>query len=393
MTIDDSARLSRALRTGIDADTAHGAVTPPLHLSSTFAFEGLGRPRRYDYTRSGNPTRDQFGEAVAALEGGAGATVVATGMGAIALAVLASTRAGDVIVVPHDAYGGSWRLFDSLAERGDLEVVTLDLTDAQTAIPAIEAARPALLWLETPSNPLLRITDVARLAEAGHRAGAIVAVDNTFLTPLGQRPFELGADLIVHSATKYLNGHSDVVAGVVVAKDAERAERIAWWGNVLGLTGSPFDSFLALRGLRTLELRWARHQEGAASIAEALHGHDAIQALHYPGLDDHPGHELAARQQLGFGGMVSFELRGGEGAVRSLLDGLEIFTLAESLGGIESLIAHPATMTHASMTAEARAESGIGEGLLRLSVGIEPPELLVAELLAGLDRAAGATRA
>lgn len=393
MTIDDSARLSRALRTGIDADTAHGAVTPPLHLSSTFAFEGLGRPRRYDYTRSGNPTRDQFGEAVAALEGGAGATVVATGMGAIALAVLASTRAGDVIVVPHDAYGGSWRLFDSLAERGDLEVVTLDLTDAQTAIPAIEAARPALLWLETPSNPLLRITDVARLAEAGHRAGAIVAVDNTFLTPLGQRPFELGADLIVHSATKYLNGHSDVVAGVVVAKDAVGAERIAWWGNVLGLTGSPFDSFLALRGLRTLELRWARHQEGAASIAEALHGHDAIQALHYPGLDDHPGHELAARQQLGFGGMVSFELRGGEGAVRSLLDGLEIFTLAESLGGIESLIAHPATMTHASMTAEARAEAGIGEGLLRFSVGIEPPELLVAELLAGLDRAAGATRA
>lgn len=387
---NDRSRIAGALRTGIDADPHHGAITPPLHLSSNFSFAGLGEPRRYDYTRSGNPTRDLFAEAVSALEGGAGATVVATGMAAVALAVLATTKAGDAIVVPHDAYGGSWRLFDSLAGRGQLEAITVDLTQTEAAARAIREAKPALVWLETPSNPLLRIADLAALSAAAREAGALVAVDNTFLTPLGQRPFELGADLVVHSATKYLNGHSDVVAGVVVAKDGALAERIAWWGNVLGLTGSPFDSFLALRGLRTLELRWARHEEGAAAVAAAIDGHPALAALHFPGLPDHPGHALAARQQHGFGAMLSFELRGGEPSVRAFLAGLELFALAESLGGVESLVAHPATMTHASMTPQARERAGVSEGLLRLSIGIEPPELLVADVLAALDRAAAA---
>lgn len=384
------AALSAALRVGIDSDPAHGAVTPPIHLSSNFSFAEFGTPRRFDYTRSGNPTRELFSQAVATLEGGAGATTVSTGMAAIALAVLATTKPGDRLVVPHDAYGGSWRLFDTLAANGHLELATFDLTDTASAVRVIAEARPALVWIETPSNPLLRITDLAAVSAAGHEAGALVAVDNTFLTPLGQRPFAFGADLVVHSATKYLNGHSDVVAGVVVAREAELAERIGWWGNVLGVTGSPFDAFLALRGLRTLELRWARHQASAQAVAEALESHPAVAAVVYPGLPSHPGHELAARQQHGFGGMVSLELVGGEASVRAFIETLEFFSLAESLGGVESLVAHPATMTHASMTPEARADAGVTDRLLRLSIGVEPTEVLVADVCRALDAAAEA---
>lgn len=376
-----------AVRAGIDADTAFGAVTPPLVLSSNFSFAGFNHKRRYDYTRSGNPTRDQLAEALAELEGGAGAVVTATGMAAITLVLEALLQPGDRLVVTHDCYGGSWRLFDALARKGRFELALVDLADPRALTAAL--ARPTtLVWIETPSNPLLRITDLPAVIAAAHAAGALALVDNTFLSPALQRPIGHGADFVLHSTTKYINGHSDVVGGAVVARDAARHEALAWWANALGLTGSPFDSFLTLRGLRTLDARLRVHQENAAALAERLQRHPACAAVHYPGLATHPGHALAARQQHGFGAMVSLELKGGVPAVRAFLDGLRHFTLAESLGGVESLVAHPATMTHAAMSAEARRVAGIGEGLLRLSVGIEALEDLEADLGAALDRAA-----
>ena len=376
---------TRAVRAGIDTDTAFGAVTPPLVLSSNFSFEGFDRKRRYDYTRSGNPTRDLLGEALASLEGGAGGVVTATGMGAITLAVNALLEPGDVLVVPHDCYGGSWRLFNALAAKGAFELVTVDLGDAAARAAAL-ARKPKLVWIETPSNPLLRVTDLASVISEAHAAGALALVDNTFLSPLWQRPIEFGADAVLHSTTKYVNGHSDVVGGALVARETALHERFTWWANALGLTASPFDSFLTLRGLRTLPARLRVHEENTHALAEVLATHPAVRALHWPGLESHPGHALAARQQQGFGAMLSFELRD-EAAVRAFVEGLGCFTLAESLGGVESLVAHPATMTHAAMTPEARRAAGISDGLLRLSVGIEHVDDLVADLLAALARA------
>jgi cystathionine gamma-synthase len=374
------------VRAGIDRDTAYGAVTPPIVLSSNFSFDGFGNKRQYDYTRSGNPTRDLLGEALAELEGGAGGVITSTGMGAINLVLNALLQPGDKLVVPHDAYGGSWRLFNALAAKGHFELITADLTNPVSLGEAL-AASPKLVLIETPSNPLLRITDLRLVTEAAHKAGAKVVVDNTFLSPALQRPIEFGADLVLHSTTKYVNGHSDVVGGAVIAREAELHQQLVWWANALGLTGSPFDAFLTLRGLRTLDARLRVHQENASAIVAALDGHAAVAKVYYPGLASHPGHALAARQQKGFGAMISFELDGGEAAVRAFVDGLRYFTLAESLGGVESLVAHPATMTHAAMTPEARAKAGISDGLLRLSVGIELADDLVADLQAGLARA------
>jgi cystathionine gamma-synthase len=380
-----------AVRAGIDRDTAYGAVTPPIVLSSNFSFDGFGNKRQYDYTRSGNPTRDLLGEALAELEGGAGGVITATGMGAITLVLNALLQPGDKLVVPHDAYGGSWRLFNALAGKGHFTLITADLTDPRSLADAL-AASPKLVLIETPSNPLLRITDLRFVIEAAHKAGALAVVDNTFLSPALQRPIEFGADVVLHSTTKYVNGHSDVVGGAVIARDPELHEQLTWWANALGLTGSPFDAFLTLRGLRTLDARLRVHQENAVAIADLLDGHDAVAKVYYPGLPSHPGHAIAARQQKGFGAMISFELDGGgqglqEQAVRAFVDGLKYFTLAESLGGVESLVAHPASMTHAAMTPEARAKAGISDGLLRLSVGIELTADLVADLQAGLARA------
>lgn len=376
-----------AVRAGIDRDTAFGAVTPPLVLSSNFSFAGFNDKRRYDYTRSGNPTRDLLGEALAELEGGAGGVVTSTGMSAITLVLHALLRPGDRIVVPHDGYGGSWRLFDALARKGHFTVVTADLTDPRALVEALATA-PALVWIETPSNPLLRITDLRFVIEAAHHAGALAVVDNTFLSPALQRPIDFGADLVVHSTTKYINGHSDVVGGAVVSRTAELHESVAWWANALGLTGSPFDSFLTLRGLRTLDARLRVHQENAQALASWLADQPGVARVHYPGLASHPGHALAARQQKGFGAMVGLELEGGEAAVRAFVDGLRCFTLAESLGGVESLIAHPATMTHAAMAPEARVAAGITDGLLRLSIGIEALEDLREDLDDALARVA-----
>ena len=380
-----------AVRAGIDRDTAYGAVTPPIVLSSNFSFESFGNKREYDYTRSGNPTRDLLGEALAELEGGAGGVVTATGMGAITLVLNALLAPGDKLVVPHDAYGGSWRLFNALAGKGHFELITADLTDPRSLAAALAQA-PKLVLIETPSNPLLRVTDLRFVIEAAHRAGALAVVDNTFLSPALQKPIAFGADVVLHSTTKYINGHSDVVGGAVVAATPELHERFAWWANALGITGSPFDSFLTLRGLRTLDARLRVHQENAQAIADQLDAHPAVAKVHYPGLASHPGHAVAARQQSGFGAMLSLELDGGVDAVRAFVDGLRHFTLAESLGGVESLVAHPASMTHAAMTAEARAAAGIPDGLVRLSVGIEACEDLQADLAAALDRALAVTQ-
>ncbi len=376
---------TRAVRAGIETDTQHGAVVPPLHLSTNYGFAALGEKRRYDYSRSGNPTRDLLGDALADLEHGAGAVVTASGMAAVALA-LELVPAGGLVVAAHDGYGGTWRLLDAWTRKGRFRVRFADLTDP-AALTAALAERPALVWIETPSNPLLRITDIRHVAQAARGVGALSVVDNTFLSPALQQPLSLGADVVVHSTTKYINGHSDVVGGAVVAREAAVAEQLAWWGNCLGLTGAPFDSFLTLRGLRTLGARWRVHQENAARLACLLDDHAAVRRVFFPGLATHPQHALAARQQRGFGAMLSFELDGGEAVIRALLDGLRCFSLAESLGGVESLIAHPATMTHAAMTPEARRRAGIADGLLRVSVGIEDGDDLCRDLAAGLERA------
>lgn len=374
-----------AVRAGIAADLHHGAVVPPIHLTSTFAFDGFGRKRLYDYTRTGNPTREYLANALADLEGGEGAVITSTGMSAVAL-VLQLLKPGDLVLAAHDCYGGTHRIFRSLAARGHFDVSFVDLT-IDSAPELIRASRPKLLWIETPSNPLLRITDLASATAAGHDAGAVVCVDNTFLSPALQRPIEFGADLVVHSTTKYLNGHSDVVGGAVIAAEASLAEELAWWANCLGITGAPFDSFLTLRGVRTLHPRIRTHCENAARVVESLRKHELVSRIYYPGLTDHPGHAIAAAQQDAFGAMISFEIRGGTPAIESFVAALQCFTLAESLGGVESLIAHPASMTHASMDDEARAKAGISDSLLRLSVGIEDADDLITDLDTALDAA------
>jgi cystathionine gamma-synthase len=376
-------RCTRAVRAGIATDQHHGAVVPPVHLSSTFTFESFGKKRGYDYTRTGNPTRDHLGRALAELEGGESGIITSTGMSAVLL-VLQLVRPGELIIASHDCYGGTHRILRSLAERGHFNVVFEDLT-SPSALELIAALRPRLLWVETPSNPLLRITDISRVTKAGHAAGAIVAVDNTFLSPVLQRPFEFGADLVIHSTTKYLNGHSDVVGGAVVARDHAVGEDLAWWANCLGITGAPFDSYLTLRGVRTLEARMRIHLENTACVVRELSKHPAVGHVYYPGLPSHPGHAIADTQQDGFGAMVSFEVEGGLVGVERFLAHLQCFTLAESLGGVESLVAHPATMTHAAMDDAARARAGIKETLLRLSVGIEHADDLVEDIRYGLD--------
>jgi cystathionine gamma-synthase len=384
--IDKQSPATTAVRAALESDTQHGAVVPPIHLTSTYAFAAFGEKGAYDYTRSGNPTRDALGAAIAALEGGAGAVITASGMAAVSL-VTHLFKAGDLLLAPHDCYGGTYRLFAALAKRGALEVEFVDQAD-EKALDRVFSRKPKLVWVETPSNPLLRIVDIAAMAERSRSAGALLLVDNTFLSPGWQRPLALGADLVLHSTTKYLNGHSDVVGGAVVAGTPELQEQLTWWANCIGVTGAPFDSYLTLRGVRTLYARLRAHGENAAAIAGLLATHRAVAKVCYPGLSTHPQHELAKRQQSGFGAMVSFELKGGIENVCAFLKGLKCFSLAESLGGVESLIAHPATMTHAAMDAEARRRAGISDTLLRLSVGIEAKEDLIADVSAALDRAA-----
>lgn len=378
---------TRAVRAAVDTDEQHGAVMPPLVLSTNFTFEAFGRPRAYDYTRTANPTRDALGDALARLEGGAGACVTASGMAAATLACQL-VDPGDLVIAPADCYGGTFRLLSRLAARGLMQVRFVDPCDESVLAQLEGGARARLVWMETPTNPLLRIVDLARMRRLADRLGALLLVDNTFLSPALQQPMALGADLVLHSTTKYINGHSDVVGGALVARDASLHAELHAWANALGLTGAPFDSYLTLRGLRTLYVRIRQHESNAAAIVNELSAHAAVERVFYPGLESHPGHALARRQQQGFGGMLSLELRGGLAAARTFLGELRLFSLAESLGGVESLACHPATMTHVPLGEEGRRAAGIGDGLVRLSVGIEAKE----DLLADVRRALAALR-
>lgn len=383
-----ASKATRAVRASIESDTQHGAVVPPLHLSSNFAFAGFGEKREYDYTRSGNPTRDALADALNELEGGAGAVVTSSGMAALTL-LTQLLEPGDTIVAPHDCYGGTFRLFEQQSKKGLFAVEFVDQSDDE-ALRRACALKPKIILAETPSNPLLRVVDIAHISAAARQCGALLAVDNTFLSPALQNPIEFGADLVIHSTTKYINGHSDVVGGCVVAATEDLAEQLSYWANCIGITGAPFDSFLTLRGIRTLHPRIRQHEESATEIAVLLDSHDLVERVYYPGLPTHPGHDIARRQQRGFGGMVSFEIAGGEGAIRSFVEHLEYFSLAESLGGVESLVCHPASMTHAPLTAEALVDAGIKPNLVRLSVGLESTEDLVRDLLGALEAARGA---
>lgn len=376
---------TRLVRAAIGSDSQHRAVVPPLHLSANYVFDRPGVCGRYDYTRSGNPTRDHLADAIADCENGVGAVVTASGMAAVAV-VTSLLRTDDVLVAPHDCYGGCHRLFLAESERVGFEVIFVD----QSSEEAFELARakcPRIIWLESPSNPLLRVTDLSRWAEVGRDVGALTVADNTFLSPVNQRPLNLGVDVVVHSTTKFLNGHSDVVGGAVAWNDRALGEELSWWTNCLGVAGAPFDSYLTLRGLRTLHARCAEHETNALEVVEALRAHPLVTAVHHPSLSGHPGHAIARKQQSGWGSIVSFELHGGISTVEAFLAEVRHFTLAESLGGVESLVAHPATMTHASMDDVARAVAGIGDGLLRLSVGIEDATDLTEDIVEALDKA------
>lgn len=379
--MSQSNKSTVTVRHGIEADQAHGAVVPPLYLSTTYSFADFDTKRDYDYGRSGNFNRDVLAEALTELEGGARGVITATGMAAVHL-VTQLLNHDDTLVIPHDCYGGSYRLFTSLAKRGLLKLEVLDLTQP-ASLNKLADIKPKLVWIETPSNPILRLTDIETVVTAAHAVGALVAADNTFLSPALQNPITFGVDIVVHSTTKYINGHSDVVGGAVIARTQELGDELAWWANNIGITGAPFDSYLTLRGLRTLNVRLRQHQENAQAIAEYLAASPHVSQVYYPGLASHPQHELAKKQQLGFGGMVSFNIKGNLDTAARFLTSLQQFSLAESLGGVESLICHPATMTHAGMDPQARLEAGVGDTLIRISVGIEDVRDLIADLEAG----------
>lgn len=367
---------------GVASDPAFNAVSPPLHLSATYGWRDPLEKPQFDYSRSGNPTRAELERALAGLEGAERGVITATGMAAVDL-VLNLVNPGDTVIAPHDCYGGTFRLLSARARRGHFSVEFVNQTDPE-AFAAALTRKPKLVLIETPSNPLLRITDIAATAAAAKKAGAIVVADNTFLSPALQQPLALGCDIVVHSTTKYINGHSDVVGGAVLAADKALGEELAWWANCTGVTGAPFDSFLTLRGLRTLFTRIERQQETASEIAEALARDERVGRVNYPGLPGHPGHDLAKRQQKGFGAMLSVEFADNVD-VLDLLRGLSIFTVAESLGGFESLVCTPATMTHASMTPEARAKAGISDRLVRFSIGLEHSKDLLRDIFTALD--------
>ena len=376
-------KTTTAVRTGIDTDRQYGSVTPPLYLSSNFSFEDFAQPRQYDYTRSGNPTRDQLGKALANLEDGYDGVITSSGMSAIYLVTHLLDK-GDVIIAPHDCYGGSYRLFKTLNDKGLFDVRFVDQGNPSSLAEAL-TSNPKLIWIETPSNPLLRVVDISQIcSEVGEEV--IKVVDNTFLSPILQQPLSLGADIVVHSTTKYINGHSDVVGGAVIAKCKVVHEDLAWWANCTGITGSPFDSFITTRGLRTLSVRMKQHEENASAVVCYLNKHPAVEQVFYPGLETHATHRIAAEQQTGFGAMFSFTLNQDEICQKTFVKHLQLFTLAESLGGVESLICHPATMTHAALSPDALENAGIGSNLFRLSVGIEDAQDLINDLNTALSR-------
>jgi O-succinylhomoserine (thiol)-lyase len=369
---------TRSVHVGVDKDSAYKGVITPIYPTSTFAWDDLATNRGYDYTRSGNPTRKALEENIASLEGGIDCKATSTGMSAITAAVHLF-QPGDHVIAGHDIYGGTYRLFADVYAKWGFRFSFVDMRDLGNVRKALSPATKGI-WIETPSNPLLNVVDIAALTAIAREANALTIADNTFLSPYLQRPIELGVDVVVHSTTKYLNGHSDVVGGCVVTSKPAHAERIAYVVNALGVACSPFDAWLVLRGVKTLAPRMQAHERGAMAVAKMLSEHPAVERVYYPGLPSHPHHELARRQQKGFGGMVSFDVRGGRAAAERVLYSTKLFALAESLGGVESLIAFPVTMSHASMSREAREAAGITEKTIRLSIGIEHSEDLVADL-------------
>jgi cystathionine gamma-synthase len=369
---------TRSIHIGVDKDTAYNSVITPIYQTSTFRFSDIGVTHGYDYTRSSNPTRKALEENITSLEGGAGTIAVTTGMAAIAT-VFHLFKPGDHIICTHDCYGGTDRILRLYRDQFNLEISLVNLQDFN-ALKAAFRPNTKALWIETPSNPLLRILNIAELTRMAHERGVLAIADNTFLSPANQRPFELGADIIVHSTTKYLNGHSDVVGGAVTAKAPGIAERLQYLCNALGQGASPFDCWLVLRGIKTLIPRMKLHEQNAVAVARFLSEHPAVHRVYYPGLSSHPNHEIACRQQSGFGGMVSFEVAGDLAAVHHVLRSVKLFALAESLGGVESLIEHPVSMSHASMDPKNRETAGITESLIRLSIGLEDIEDLIDDL-------------
>ncbi|MGC9404436.1 O-succinylhomoserine (thiol)-lyase [Vibrio genomosp. F10] len=379
-----------AVRTGIESDSQHHAVVPPIYLSTNYGFPAFGEVPKYDYTRSGNPNRGLLETALFELESGKGAVVTNCGTSALNLWVSAFLGPDDLIVAPHDCYGGTYRLFNTRSLKGDFKVEFVDQSDTK-AFDAAIAKKPKLILIETPSNPLVRVVDIEKTCQKAKQVGALVAVDNTFLTPVFQKPLDLGADFVIHSTTKYINGHSDVIGGVVITKTEEHAEELGWWGNCIGATGTPFDSYMTLRGIRTLGARMRVHEESSQTILAELQRQPLVKTIYHPSLESHPGHEIAKKQQLGFGSMLSFEFGGTFEQLKFFVEQLDLFSLAESLGGVESLICHPASMTHRAMGEAALSEAGISQQLLRLSVGLEDAEDLIDDLKQAFQKAAAFT--
>ena len=363
---------------GVSKDSQYNSVTTPIYPTSTFAFESPGKTKGYDYTRSGNPTRSALEESLACLEGGVRANATSTGMAATAT-VMHLFEAGSHIITSHDIYGGTFRLFaDVLTARG-LRFSFVDMSDPAEVSAAISPNTRGV-WIETPSNPLLKLIDIAEIAQIARKHSLTSIVDNTFMSPYFQRPFEFGVDVIVHSTTKYLNGHSDVVGGAIISRESETAEKIASLTNALGTACSPFDAWLVLRGIKTLPCRMESHQRNAQAVAEFMLTRPEVARVYYPGLKSHPQYELACRQMTGFGGMLSFDIHGGQDSAFSFIEKLQYFAFAESLGGVESLIEHPQTMSHASMTAAARSAASISDGTVRVSLGIENTQDLIDDI-------------
>lgn len=378
---------TRAIHAGQRPDPSTGAIMTPVYMTSTYVQRSPGEHQGFEYSRSQNPTRSAFEANLAALEGGRYGLAFASGLAATST-IMQLLSAGDHVIACDDLYGGTYRLFEKVYRRLGLRFDYVDPASGPSAVEAAITEATRMVWLETPTNPTLKLCDIAAVAEVCKRRGLLLAVDNTFLTPYNQTPLALGADIVCHSTTKYLNGHSDVVGGALVTDDDALHERLAFLQNAVGAVPSPMDAFLVMRGLKTLHVRMARHEENARALAEWLSGHDQVEGLIYPGLESHPQHALARRQQRGFGGMISFHLRGGLAEARRFLETCELFALAESLGGVESLIEHPAIMTHASVPADRRRALGIGDGFIRLSVGIEDLD----DLRGDLERAFGAAR-
>jgi cystathionine gamma-synthase len=372
-------------RAGVESDKQYGSVVPPLYLSSNFTFDEVGHEPEYEYTRCANPTRDILTNALSDIEGGLGGEVTSSGMAAISLvANILDLNAS--VLLPHDCYGGTHRLFSSLKEKGVLDIDFINQGDLQATISKINEVKPALIWLETPSNPLLQVVDIQAISASAKLTNTMIAVDNTFLSPALQNPLKLGADIVVHSTTKYINGHSDVIGGAAITSNEEILTKLKYWANNLGLTGSPFDSYQTMRGLRTLSLRMEKHEKNANALVEVLSNNKKVAKVYYPGLSHHPSHDIAKKQQSGFGAMLSFELEGGLPAAKKFFKEIKIFSLAESLGGFESLVCHPYTMTHAPLSAEEKEAAGISEGLIRISAGLEDADDLIDDINGALKK-------